>query len=177
MKTLNKTALKVLIISSILASLLGTLLHFLYDFANQNMIAGLFSAVNESVWEHLKLLFIPLLFSTVIENIIYGKYYGNFFFSRLIGILAGLFTVVSIHYTYTGVIGKRFDAVDVILYFIGVAVAYGISFIMITHHKEKKRDRLFEIISVISLAIIAAAFFVFTYYPPSLAIFQSKVQG
>lgn len=177
MKIQQKSVIKTVLISALVASGVGTLLHFVYDWTNENVIVGLFSPVNESVWEHLKLLFFPLLVSTVIENIIYGKYYRNFFFSRLIGALLGIFSIVSLHYTYTGIIGKRFDFADVILYFIGMAAAYGISFIMLALHEPKKRDNLIEIFSVFALALIAAVFFIFTYFPPNLAIFQSATQG
>ena len=44
-----------LIISVIIISIVGTLSHFLYDISNHNRIVGLFSAVNESTWEHIKI--------------------------------------------------------------------------------------------------------------------------
>ena len=97
------------IIAAILAGAVGTLLHFLYKWTGGSYIVGLFSAVNESVWEHLKLLFIPVFLSTVIENLIYGKALKNFFFSRLVSVLLGLFAIITLHYGYTGAIGKRFD--------------------------------------------------------------------
>lgn len=40
----------------IFTAILGTLLHFLFDWTNGSVIAALFSAVNESIWEHMKLL-------------------------------------------------------------------------------------------------------------------------
>ena len=36
---------------------LGTLSHFFFQWSNDNLIVGLFSAVNESTWEHMKLIF------------------------------------------------------------------------------------------------------------------------
>lgn len=48
-------------------SILGTLLHFTYEWSQNNAIVGLFSAVNESTWEHLKLLFFPMFFLTLFE--------------------------------------------------------------------------------------------------------------
>ena len=97
------------IIATVLAGTVGTLLHFLYNWTKKSYIVGLFSATNESVWEHLKLLFIPVFISTVIENLVYGKAIKNFFFSRLVAVLLGLFSIIALHYGYTGAIGKRFD--------------------------------------------------------------------
>ena len=48
-----------LIFSIIFTFILGTLLHFTYKWSEENAIVGIFSAVNESTWEHLKLLYFP----------------------------------------------------------------------------------------------------------------------
>ena len=42
-------------------SLCGTLLHFLYDLTGESVWAAPFSGVNESTFEHMKLLFWPML--------------------------------------------------------------------------------------------------------------------
>ena len=45
-------------------AVLGTLAHFAYRWSDGALLAGVFCAVNESVWEHMKLLFFPVfLFS------------------------------------------------------------------------------------------------------------------
>ena len=55
---------KIIIIACIVSILLGVFLHFAYDISGQNAIVGIFAPVNESVWEHLKLILIPFtLFS------------------------------------------------------------------------------------------------------------------
>ena len=41
---------------------LGCLNHFIYEWTGESPISALFCPVNESVWEHLKLLFFPYLF-------------------------------------------------------------------------------------------------------------------
>ncbi|MBQ3433320.1 hypothetical protein IJG22_03470 [Candidatus Saccharibacteria bacterium] len=41
-------------ISIIAISILGTLAHFVYEFAHHNKTVGIFAAVNESTWEHIK---------------------------------------------------------------------------------------------------------------------------
>ena len=48
------------IFSVIFIFILGTLLHFTYDLSNGNQIIATFSSINESVWEHLKLLYFPI---------------------------------------------------------------------------------------------------------------------
>ena len=49
--------------------LFGNLLHFVYDWTGQAGWAAYLSAVNESTWEHMKLLFFPvLLLSVLVKN-------------------------------------------------------------------------------------------------------------
>lgn len=48
------------VISTIFIMILGVVLHFTFEWANNNILVGTFSPVNESIWEHLKLLFFPM---------------------------------------------------------------------------------------------------------------------
>lgn len=47
------------IFSAVFCIVLGTILHFTYKWSNNNNFIGIFSATNESTWEHLKLVFFP----------------------------------------------------------------------------------------------------------------------
>ena len=58
----------------IAVAILGTLLHFVYEWSGSNMIVGLFSSTNESTWEHMKLAFYPMLIFSIIFMILYMKY-------------------------------------------------------------------------------------------------------
>lgn len=62
------------IFSIVFCVVLGTLLHFTFQWSNQNYLVALFSAVNESVWEHLKLVFFPMFFTTLIRLFFLSTY-------------------------------------------------------------------------------------------------------
>ena len=79
--------MKIFIIEFFFVSLVGTFLHFLYDLTNHNKLVGVFSAVNESVWEHIKLALTPTFLFSLIDGYFYG-YYNNYFFAKLISILS-----------------------------------------------------------------------------------------
>ena len=49
-------------------SLFGTILHFLYDWLSESKWAAPFSGVNESTWEHMKLLYWPLLLFAIFQS-------------------------------------------------------------------------------------------------------------
>jgi hypothetical protein len=88
--------------------LLGILLHFVYKCTKQNKIIGLFSPVNESVWEHLKLLFVPMLLYSTIEYFTVGYRFPNFIAGKMIGIVYGMLIILMTVYTYSGMIGRHF---------------------------------------------------------------------
>lgn len=48
----------------------GNLLHFVYDWTGSSVAAALFSAVNESTWEHMKLLAVPWILFSLVEYIV-----------------------------------------------------------------------------------------------------------
>ena len=63
----NSKLIKYQVFSSIFAILLGSLLHFTFEWSNQNPLVAAFSSVNESTWEHLKLAFVPMFISAIIR--------------------------------------------------------------------------------------------------------------
>ena len=50
------------------ATLGGTILHFLYDWTGGSILVAPFSGVNESTWEHMKLLFFPMLLFSLVQS-------------------------------------------------------------------------------------------------------------
>ncbi|MBR5155491.1 MAG: hypothetical protein IKW62_03275, partial [Clostridia bacterium] len=77
------------IIGFIFTCIAGVILHFLFDWTKNSVIVAPFSAVNESIWEHMKLLFFPLLAFAFVENQYIGKKYKSFWCVKLIGIVSG----------------------------------------------------------------------------------------
>lgn len=153
-------------------SVLGVLLHFTYEWSGDNPIIALFSAVNESTWEHLKLLFFPMLLLTIIELLFTEKRQlpSNYLFARTIGILSGMAFIVIAFYTLTGVFAKLPDAVNIALYFLGVFLA-----LCIENKINRGNSQNHSAFAAIILLTLTIAFFVFTKYPPSIGLFANPV--
>ena len=153
-------------------SVLGVLLHFTYEWSGDNPIVALFSAVNESTWEHLKLLFFPMLLLTIIELLFAEKRQlpSNYLFARTIGILSGMAFIVIAFYTLTGVFAKLPDAVNITLYFLGVFLA-----LCIENKINRGNSQNHSAFAAIVLLALTIAFFVFTKYPPSIGLFANPV--
>ena len=104
----------------------GVFLHFAYQLSGENPIVGLFASINESTWEHLKLLFFPMLVLTIWDTFTTQKNNFHFLPVRTVGILAGLMFIIVVFYTTKGVIGTNITFIDIATYLFGVAFAFWI---------------------------------------------------
>ena len=164
--------LKFEIISGILIMIFGTLLHFTFELSNNNLLIGTFSAINESTWEHLKLLFFPMLITTIIGYFIKGKEIPNYLCSKVLGIIFSMCFIVIFFYTYTGIIGTNFASIDISSFFIAVILGQYISY-----KKMKSMNSCNIIIPIITLLILYFCFLIFTFAPPHIALFKDPLTG
>jgi len=154
-----------------ITSLGGTLLHFIYDWTNESPFAALFSGVNESTWEHMKLLFFPLFVFAIVQSFFF-KEYKNFWCVKLIGTLSGLISIPVLFYTYNGAFGKSPDWLNITIFFISAAI----TFLVETHlFKKEKPNCKRPYLAFVFLCIIAVLFFVFTFAPPQIPLFQDPL--
>ena len=142
---MKKNVLAFLIIGGV-----GTLLHFLYKWTGENALVGIFSAVNESTWEHLKLLFVSAVIYSAFEFFLYRKNTKNFWPAVTLGILAAMLTITTLFYTYSGILGFNVDFINILIYFISVIVFIKTKNKIIREETFTKKNAV-----VISLAIIA----------------------
>jgi len=161
------------IIVVIICLILGTILHFTYEWSNYNEIIGLFSAVNESVWEHLKLLFYPMTLMAIIGYFIIGRESKNYWLSQMIGIVTAMAFVVIFFYTYTGIIGKNISILDIGSFVVGIILGEYIIYNFLQTKKEYKA----EIASIILMIMIFLSFIIFTIYPPVIPLFEDPITG
>ena len=153
---------------------LGTFLHFLFDLTGQNVVAGLFSAVNESIWEHMKLLFYPMLLFALVEYAVWGKDSSRFWCAKLLGIATGLVLIPMLYYTYTGALGVSADWFNITIFFLTAGIVFRLE------TKFLQSNRTCPIGSGVAMAmlfLIAAAFTVLTFIPPHIPLFQDPVTG
>lgn len=163
--------LKFQIFSIIFTWILGTLLHFTYEWSDNNLLLAAFSAVSESTWEHLKLLFFPMLITTVIGYFYIGKNnISNFLCAKTIGIITSISFIVIFFYTYTGILGTNFAILDIGSFFAAVVLGEYVSKkIMNSDFKCNKA------LSIISLIILLLCFIIFTYFPPKIGLFKDPI--
>ncbi len=151
----------------------GTLLHFLYDWLGEAVWIAPFSGVNESTWEHMKLLFWPMFIYAVVQSFFFHDR-EEFWCVKLKGILLGLVLIPVLFYTYNGAIGKSPDWINIAIFFISTAVAY----IYETRQFNNKTTICKSPkLPITLLCVIAVLFIIFTFATPQINIFKDPLSG
>ena len=154
-------------------SLAGTLLHFFYEWLGEAVWIAPFSGVNESTWEHMKLLFWPMLLFAVVESFFF-KDRKDFWCVKQRGILLGILLIPVVFYTFNGIIGKSPDWINIAIFFLSAAAAYVYEMRLFNHKSLTCRSSKW---TVATLVVLALLFVLFTFATPTIEIFQDPVTG
>ena len=158
------------ILGFIITSLIGTLLHFLYEWTKSILVAP-FSCINESTWEHMKIVFWPMFIFAIIQSL-FLKHREDFWNIKLKTILIGIILIPLIYYTYNGVIGPSPDWINISIFFISVAIAYFCEYKLLINEDSDKNNL---IPPMVILYFILILFVIFTFITPTLAIFMDPL--
>lgn len=167
--------LKIELIVTILELILGTLLHFIYEWSGNNVIIASFSAVNESVWEHLKLVFYPMLILGVIEYYFVKNIANNYIEAKAIGIFTAISFIVISFFTYTGIIGTNFFIIDILIFIISIILGEWTSYKLMKRKNESTIQT--KILAGGILIFLLSCFIIFTYVTPQVNLFRDFTNG
>lgn len=163
------------IIGFIFTAAFGTLLHFVYEWLGSPVYAAIFSAVNESVWEHVRLLMIPYLLFTLIEFVMYGRYINNFAPVKCLGLILGMLVIIAGYYTINGVFGESGTAVDICLFYLAVLASYVYCWARL--NTLAFCSTAGRALGALGLILFSAAAVVLTFYPPEIPLFRDPIDG
>lgn len=151
---------------------LGFFLQFTYSWSSGFWLVGIFSPVNSSVWEQLKLLFIPMTLFSVFEAWMIADTYPRLLPARIYGLIGGLMVYLVTAYTYNGIIGARFWLLDFVSFSAAAGAAFlGSHWIQMKYRLSKNECEK----SMMILIALLVCFVFFTFYHPQLALFTPKV--
>lgn len=156
-----------------LSTLSGTLLHFLYNWTGGSVLIAPFSGVNESTWEHMKLLFWPLFLFALIQWIFFQKQ-ANYWCVKLYGVLAGLILIPVLFYTSNGMFGKTPDWVNIAIFYISAAAAFLLEWWLFRQNRPQCKHPL---LSFAGMGLIGVLFVLFTFAPPQIPLFLDPITG
>lgn len=171
---MNKKLYRYTLSGILFTSILGTLSHFLYGWSGNNPYVGLFTPVNESVWEHMKLLFFPMLLYFLFEKLMLGNYPPSLSCCNAVSLLTGTFLIPVVFYTYTGILGFHLAPLDIATFYISVIAAFLLRHALCARlHAQKKKISKTRCLWLTALVLlIFLCFLIFTSCPPDIGLFR-----
>ena len=151
----------------------GTALHYVYDWTGESVFAAAFSGVNESVWEHMKILFFPMLVFAILQGCFWREQ-ANFWSVKALGVLAGLVSIPVLFYTVNGAFGKTPGWLNITIFFASAAVAFFLEYLLFKKALPKCKYHGWGILVLGALALV---FVIFTFATPELPLFRDPLTG
>lgn len=161
-----------------IAFILGTFFHYVFELSGNNPIVGLFVPINESIWEHLKLAFYPLLLWNIIG---YFKYRHDLTFKGRSYLIASMISpivapiiITTFYYTLLGGFGIHSIVLDIFSLFLADFLGQ-----LLAYHVYKNGNFkvgvliLFTFLTIVTIIMYAY----FTAYPPAYPIFLDGSAG
>ena len=162
-----------MIISIVIISLFGTLSHFLYDISNHNKFVGLFSAVNESTWEHIKIALTPTLFWSLIDGLIYGSN-PNYFLAKLISLIIIIILMPLLFYGYKIIFKKEFFVLDIMIFYIVIITSQLLFYYLL---KINHISFLYQYLSCVGVFFVFGGYMIHTLLPAETFLFKDPISN
>ena len=152
----------------------GSLLHFTYAWSGEWWVAAIFSAVNESTWEHLKIAFWPGLLCAVVRSFLSQHPATASWSAHGYGLITVSVLIVLLFDGYTAMLGRNLLAADISIFFIGI---YSGQVVSVTSDSFLVRMLVLRWLGLGILAIQISAFSCFTFWPPQTPLFEDPRNG
>ncbi len=164
----RRTILRWEVAGTTTAILLGSLFHFVYEWTGNARLAASFFPVNESVWEHLKLGFWPVILFALVER----RYLKTaaIWVAKAVSVYVIALATVLLFYGYVAVLGRNFLPLDIAIFVVSVIAGHIASYRII---KSGDVPYAWRIVATAALVVAMIALVAFTFRPPHLPIFRS----
>jgi hypothetical protein len=143
--------------------LLGSMLHFLFDWTKHNRFVAIFAAVNESYWEHIKIAVWPVMLLQVVLFFAGGNQYLSFIPAATISLYSIPIAMVGVIYLYKMFSKRNILWLDISLFFVVIAVAQSL-FVLLLEQLNPTMGTV--VLAILFLVGLTAGFLRFTFRPP-----------
>ena len=152
---------------------IGCLAHFLYDILKGPKALGLFTAINESTWEHVKIAITPTLLWGLVDGYIYGEN-PNYFTAKLASLLILTFFIPFVFYSYTRISKKSILAIDILTFAVAIILA---QFAFTSIINLEFFPHIISYLSAIGVFCFFGAYMTLTLLPLKGPIFKDPITG
>jgi hypothetical protein len=143
--------------------ILGSLLHFLFDWTDHNKFIGVIAAVNESYWEHIKIAIWPVLLLQLGLFMAGGFYFSSFIPAATIALYSIPIAMTGLVFLYKAFSKRNILWLDISVFFLVIAIAQ-LVFVLLIQELDSSLGTI--LISSAFLVGLILAFLRFTTQPP-----------
>ena len=160
-------------IAIIAISGLGTLAHFLYEASGHSRIIGLFAAVNESTWEHIKIALTPTILWSLLDGASYGLN-ANYFLAKIASLLVITFFIPIVFYSYRRLVKKSILVIDILIFYIAIILSQ-LTFFGILNLPSQ--GFAIQYLATVATFVFFGAYMTLTLFPQKSPIFKDPLTG
>lgn len=161
-------------VGSVIIYLIATMLHFVFDLTNGSALSILFGAVNESVWEHVKIFAAGYVMWAIFELLWVKPPFKKFVVAKTISLYALSLSIIIFFYSYTYFTKKPYLVADIIASVIFVMLSQILSYTLTVRDNKIKE---YFCVACMMLMLFFLMFFSFTMFPPKIDLFRDPVTG
>ncbi len=103
--------------------IVGTLLHFLYEFSGGNFLVAIFSAVNESIVEHIKIAVISTYIVAITKMWIQEERKYNLWSSLFFKFVTQIFVLTLLFFSYQKIVKIENVVLDILVFYISIILS------------------------------------------------------
>lgn len=169
----KKTFLRLEIAGPVIVFTIASLLHFIYRLS-PNVLTSLFGAVNESIWEHIKIFTIAYIFYAFVELLWAKPDFKRFVVAKTVGVIVQGAFIPLAYYTFSFFLKKPVLIVDLLIGFTASVLGFLVSYRL---YKSNLDIEKYFLTSLMFLFLILMSLLCFTYFPPEAELFRDVITG
>ncbi len=169
----KKTLLRLEIAGPVIVFIIASFLHFIYKLS-PNVLTSLFGAVNESIWEHIKIFTIAYLFYGFIELLWAKPEFKRFVAAKTAGVIVQGAIIPLAYYTFAFFVKKPVLIVDLLIGLLAAVAGFLISYRL---YKSLREIEKYFLTCLMLLFLILMSLLCFTYFPPEAELFRDVITG
>jgi len=143
--------------------IVGSLMHFAFEWSKHNRNMAVIAAVNESYWEHIKIAFWPMFILYLVEFALGGWTIASFIPAKTVSLYVVIIFMIGSVFAYKSIAKKNILVLDISLFCVTILVAQVIGSNLLI---ELNASILTILLSLLFLSAILISFIRFTLKPP-----------
>lgn len=151
--------------------IVGSAFHFLFEWTGHIMPTAWLFAANESVWEHTKMIFFPMIIHMLITYPLVKEEASNIFLAKIVQFLIGIAIIMGFFYIYTAILGDHYLLIDIGLFALAITAGPYMSYKI---QSKSPISKNWQNLSAAILVLMIVLVIWWTYDPPKILPFQDS---